>query len=128
MLAVAGINMISGLLIIILEKTSMIGVLKAMGAENPTIRRVFLYQSAYIVFRGLILGNLLGLGICIIQQRYGLFKLDEASYYLSTVPINLNLIHLLLLNVGTFAVSIAMLVVPSMVVSRISPDRTIKFD
>ncbi len=128
MLFVSGINMISGLLIIILERTNMIGVLKAIGAENPLIRKIFLFQSGYIVLRGLFFGNLVGLAICLIQQHFGILKLDEASYYLSTVPINLNLIHLLLLNLGTFVITISMLVVPSMVISRISPDKTIKFD
>jgi len=128
MLVVAGINMISGLLIIILERTKMIGVLKAMGAENPLIRKIFLIQSSYIVLRGLILGNLVGIAICLLQKEFSFIKLDEASYYLSTVPIHLNAVHILLLNFGTFIVTIAMLVVPSMVISRISPEKTIKFD
>ncbi|MHC1705855.1 MAG: ABC transporter permease [Tenuifilaceae bacterium] len=128
MLFVAGINMISGLLIIILERTNMIGVLKAMGAANPLIRRIFLIQSGMIIIKGLIFGNLLGLALCLIQKEFSIIKLDEASYYLSTVPINLNILHIILLNIGTFLVTIAMLVIPSMVVSRISPEKTIKFD
>ncbi len=128
MLFVAGINMISGLLIIILERTNMIGVLKAMGAANPLIRRIFLIQSGMIIVKGLIFGNLLGLALCLIQKEFSIIKLDEASYYLSTVPINLNVLHIILLNIGTFMVTIAMLVIPSMVVSRISPEKTIKFD
>jgi lipoprotein-releasing system permease protein len=128
MIFVAGINMVSGLLIIILERTKMIGVLKAMGAANPLIQRIFLIQSGFIVLRGLIFGNLIGLTICILQKEFSIIKLDEASYYLSTVPIYLNAIHILLLNLGTFIVTIAMLLVPSMVISRISPEKTIKFD
>lgn len=128
MLFVAGINMISGLLIIILERTNMIGMLKAMGAANPVIRRIFLYQSGFIVLRGLLFGNIIGLILCIIQKEFGIMKLDEASYYLATVPINLNLLHILLLNLGTFLVTLSMLIIPSMVVARISPDKTIKFD
>ncbi len=128
MFFVAGINMISGLLIIILERTKMIGVLKAMGAENYLIRKIFLIQSSYIVVRGLIFGNLIGLALCFIQKEFGIVKLDEASYYLSTVPIYFNAVHILLLNIGTFIVTITMLVVPSMVISRISPEKTIKFD
>jgi len=128
MILVAGINMISGLLIIILERIKMIGILKAMGAANPLVRRIFLIQSGFIVLRGLFFGNLIGLAICIVQKEFGIIKLDEASYYLSTVPIYLNAIHILLLNVGTFLVTIAMLVVPSMVISRISPEKTLKFD
>jgi lipoprotein-releasing system permease protein len=128
MIFVAGINMVSGLLIIILERTKMIGVLKAMGAANPLIRRIFLIQSGIIVLRGLIFGNLIGLSLCIIQKEFGILKLDEANYYLSIVPIYLNALHILLLNIGTFLVTIAMLVIPSMVISRISPEKTIKFD
>lgn len=128
MLVVAGINMISGLLIIILERTKMIGVLKAMGAENTLIRKIFLIQSSFIVLRGLIFGNLIGISLCLLQKEFSFIKLDEASYYLSTVPIHLNAINILLLNLGTFIVTIAMLVVPSMVISRISPEKTIKFD
>ena len=105
MLFVAGINMISGLLIIILERTNMIGVLKALGASNPLIRRVFLVQSGYIITKGLLFGNLIGLTLCVLQQKFGFIKLDEASYYLSTVPINLNVFHILLLNIGTFLVT-----------------------
>lgn len=128
MILVAGINMISGLLIIILERIKMIGILKAMGAANPLVQRIFLIQSGFIVLRGLFFGNLIGLAICIVQKEFGIIKLDEASYYLSTVPIYLNAFHILLLNIGTFLVTIAMLVVPSMVISRISPEKTIRFD
>jgi len=128
MLFVSGINMISALLIIILERTNMIGVLKALGAENPLIRRIFLIQSSYIILRGLFFGNLVGLTLCFLQLKFGIMKLDEASYYLSTVPINLNFLHILFLNIGTFLITITMLVVPSMVISHISPEKTIKFD
>ena len=128
MLAVAGFNMISGLLIIILERTNMIGVLKALGAENGLIRKIFIIQSGYIVSRGLLWGNLIGLALAFLQLKYGIIKLDEANYYLSTVPINLKLLHIVLLNIATFSVTLLMLLVPSMVVSRISPDRTIKFE
>ncbi|HOP04074.1 MAG TPA: ABC transporter permease [Tenuifilaceae bacterium] len=128
MLAVAGFNMISGLLIIILERTNMIGVLKALGAENGLIRKIFLIQSGYIVSRGLLWGNVIGIALAFIQMKYGIIKLDEANYYLSTVPINLKLLHVILLNIATFTVTLLMLIVPSMVVSRISPDKTIKFE
>lgn len=128
MLAVAGINMISGLLIIILERTNMIGVLKALGAENGLIRKIFIIQSGFIVGRGLIFGNIIGLLLAFLQLKFGIIKLDEANYYLSSVPINLDFINILLLNLATFAVTILMLVVPSMVISRISPDKTIKYE
>ena len=128
MLAVAGINMISGLLIIILERTNMIGVLKALGAENGMIRRIFIIQSGYIVSRGLLWGNIVGLLLAFLQMKFGIITLDEANYYLSTVPINLNLVNIILLNIATFVVTIVMLIVPSMVISKISPDKTIKYE
>lgn len=128
MLAVAGINMISGLLIIVLERTNMIGILKALGAENGLIRRIFIIQSGHIILKGLFWGNLAGLSIAFLQLKFGIVKLDEASYYLALVPININLIHVLLLNAGTFLVTLTMLLVPSMVISRISPEKTIKFE
>lgn len=128
MLVVAGINMISGLLIIILERTGTIGLLKALGSSNESIRKVFLYQAAYIMVKGLIIGTILGVGVCFLQKYLGIVKLDEEYYYLAEVPINLNLIHIVVLNVVTFVVGMAMLVVPSMIVSRISPDKTLKFD
>ncbi len=128
MLAVAGINMISGLLIIILERTRMIGILKALGAENNFIRRIFIIKSGHIIGRGLLWGNLVGITLCLAQLWFGIIKLDPASYYLSQVPINLNLVNIILLNTGTFIVTLGMLMIPSMVVSRISPDRTIKFE
>jgi len=128
MLAVSGFNMISGLLIIILERTNMIGVLKALGAENGLIRKIFIIQSGYIVGRGLLFGNIVGLSLAYLQLEFGIIKLDEANYYLSTVPINLDLVNILLLNVATFFVTILMLVVPSMVISKISPDKTIKYE
>jgi lipoprotein-releasing system permease protein len=128
MIAVAGINMISGLLIIILERTYMIGVLKALGAENRFVRNIFLIQSGHIIVRGLLWGNIIGVGLCLLQHYFGIIKLDEANYYLSTVPINLSALHVLMVNIGTFAVTITMLLIPSMVISRISPDKTIKFE
>lgn len=128
MLAVAGINMISGLLIIILERTNMIGILKALGAENRFIQRIFLIQSGHIVIRGLFWGNLVGICLALLQLQFGIFKLDPENYYLSSVPINLDLINVILLNIGTFAVTLTMLLVPSLVIARISPDKTIKFE
>lgn len=87
-----------------------------------------MYQSAYIIGKGLFWGNVVGVALCYIQHRYGVIGLDPENYYLDTVPININLLHIALLNLGTFAVTLAMLVVPSMIISRISPEKTIKFD
>lgn len=128
MLIVAGFNMISGLLILILEKTNMIGVLKSLGAEDITIRRVFLYQAAYLIGKGLFWGNLIGIGLAFLQLKTRLITLDPTSYYIKTVPVNLQLSHLLLLNAGTMIAIIFMLLVPSQLISRISPVKAIRYD
>ena len=128
MLIVAGFNMISGLLILILEKTNMIGVLKSLGSEDVTIRRIFLYQAAYLIGKGLFWGNFIGIGLAFIQLKTGLITLDATSYYIKTVPINLQLSHILLLNTGTMAAIIVMLLVPSQLISRITPVKAIRYD
>ncbi len=128
MLIVAGFNMISGLLILILERTNMIGILKGLGTTNASIRKIFLYQSAYLTMVGLLWGNLIGLLLCLAQKHLGLVSLDPSSYYLDTVPINLNVVHILLLNLGTMAITFLFLLLPSMIISRISPDKSIKFN
>ncbi len=127
MLLVAGINMITTLLITVLEKTNAIGILKALGARNTTVRKVFLYHAAGLISKGLLAGNIAGLGICLIQAQWGIITLSPESYYVSEVPINLQISHILFLNIGTFAISLAMLVLPSYVVSRISPVKAIIF-
>jgi lipoprotein-releasing system permease protein len=128
MLIVAGFNMISGLLILILEKTNMIGVLKSLGAEDITIRRVFLFQAAYLIAKGLFWGNFIGIGLAYLQLKTGLITLDPTSYYIKTVPVNLELAHILLLNAGTMVAIIIMLLVPSQLISRISPVKAIRYD
>jgi len=128
MILVAGFNMISGLLIIILEKTNMIGILKALGTDNWSVRKIFLYQSAMIIGKGMILGNLIGIGVCLIQYHFQLISLDPVNYYLDTVPINLDILHLLLLNIGTLIATVSMLIVPSYWITRITPSKAIKFD
>jgi lipoprotein-releasing system permease protein len=128
MLVVAGFNMISGLLILILEKTNMIGIFKALGSEDITIRRIFLYQAAYLIGKGLLWGNLVGIGLAFIQLKTGVLTLDPTSYYIKTVPVNLELSHVLLLNAGTMAAIIIMLLVPSQLISRITPVKAIRYD
>ncbi len=128
MLIVAGFNMISGLLILILEKTNMIGILKALGSDNITIRRVFLYQAAYLIGKGLFWGNLIGIGLALLQLKTGLITLDPTSYYLKTVPVNLEFSHILLLNAGTMAAIIMMLLIPSQLITRITPVKAIRYD
>ena len=127
MVLVTGITMISTLLILIMERTNMIGILKALGMPNGGIRRVFLINAAYIIGQGLFWGNLVGATLCIIQQKYGIITLPQESYYVSVVPVNLDHWNILLLNAGTVVVCLAMLLVPSYVTSRISPVRAIRF-
>jgi len=127
MLVVAGINMISGLLIIILDRTNMIGILKALGTTNQSIRKIFLYQSSYLILKGLFWGNLLGISLCLLQKKFSIISLDPESYYLTTVPVNIDFFSIFLLNAGTVAVILAFLVLPSMLISRISPAESIQF-
>ncbi len=128
MILVAGFNMVSSLLVIILERTQMIGILKAMGARNWSIRKVFLYFSVMLILKALVWGNLVGVGICVLQEYTHLIKLDPTSYYLDYVPINLTILHLVLLNVGTILVTILMLVVPTWLITKISPEKTVRFE
>lgn len=128
MLLVAGFNMVSGLLIIILERTNMIGILKALGIDNFSLRKVFLYLAAFLIGKGLLWGNVLGIGIGLLQHYTGLLRLDQTTYFINAVPVNLNLFHIILLNAGTMILTVGMLIIPSYVISKISPDKTIRFD
>lgn len=128
MTLVAGINMISGLMVLILEKSSMIGVLKSLGSPGWSIRKVFLYLSAFLVARGLLWGNITGIMLVALQKYFKLMPLDPASYYVSYVPVNFSLFYLLLLNIGTLVAVLSMLVIPSYFIGKISPDKTIRFD
>ncbi len=125
---VAGFNMVSGLLILILERTTMIGILKAVGSENWSIRKIFIYISSFLILKGMFWGNIAGIAFCIIQAEFGIFKLDAGSYYLSTVPVNLKISYLLMLNAGTILITFTMLLVPSWYISSIEPDKAIRFD
>ncbi|MBO6025073.1 MAG: ABC transporter permease [Bacteroidales bacterium] len=128
MLLVAGITVISMLLIIIIERTSTIGLLKAMGASNKFVRAVFLRRSLRILLIGMIIGNVIGLGFCFLQQYTGFIKLDAATYYLSAVPIEMHLSTLILINLGTFLLWVLMLLIPTSVINRISPTKSIRFE
>lgn len=127
MLLVASINMISALLIMILERTNMIGILKALGAGNRSVRKVFIYNAIYLIGYGMLLGNIIGIGFCYLQSQFHFFKLDQESYYLSSVPIDMNIQTILLLNAGTLITSLLMLIIPSSLVSSISPLKAIRF-
>ena len=127
MLVVAGFNMISALLIMIIERVYMIGTLKSLGMNDGKIQSIFIYQALYLTGVGLFWGNLIGIVLCLVQQHFGIITLDEASYYVKVVPINLQLTHILLLNAGTLFFCFLMLLLPSMVVSRIQPLKAIRF-
>ncbi len=128
MMAVAIVTMISGLLIIILERTNMIGVLKALGAKNKTIRHTFLWFAAFIVSRGLLLGDVIGIGLLALQKYTGLIKLDPQTYYVNTVPIEFNWWFILVLNVVTMIICMVMLVTPSYLISHIHPAQSIRYE
>lgn len=128
MLAVAGVTMISGLLIIILERTAMIGILKAIGARNTTIRRTFLWFAVFTIGKGMLIGNLIGLGLIVLQHYTGLVKLNPATYYVSTVPVEFNLFVWLLLNVATLVISVFVLIAPSYLVSKINPAASMRYE
>lgn len=127
-LAVAGFTMISGLLIIILERTNMIGILKALGECNTSIRKIFLYISFFLIGKGMIWGNVIGIALCLIQSFFHVVKLDPSIYYLDAVPIDLTVLSLVLLNVGTLAASMLMLLGPSYLITRIEPAKSIRFE
>ena len=128
MLLVAGITVVSMLLIIIIERTSTIGLLKAMGASNKFVRQVFLRRSLRILFTGMLIGNVIGLGFCFLQQYTGLIKLNAETYYLSSVPIELHLSAVLFINLGTFLLWVLMLLIPTSVINRTSPTKSIRFE
>ncbi len=125
---VAGFNMISGLLIIILERTSMIGILKALGTQNWSIRKVFLYLATYIIGKGMLWGNIIGISVCILQDHFGIVQLNPDNYYLDTVPIYINLLHIIYLNICTIIISYLMMIGPSYLVTKITPVEAIRFD
>lgn len=127
MILVAGINMITTLLISVLEKTNLIGILKALGASNKMVRKVFLYHAGFLIGRGMILGNLLGIGLCLVQYHWQVIKLPVESYFVDVVPININVAHILGLNLVTFAICMAMLILPSYIISKVSPVKAITF-
>lgn len=128
MLLVAGITMISMLLIIVLERTSTIGILKSMGANNAFIRKIFLQRSQRILLIGMLFGNIFGIGLCLIQKYTEVIKLSPESYYLSSVPIELNWTYILLLNIGTFILWVLMMSIPTMIINNIKPSKSIRFE
>lgn len=128
MICVAGFTMVSGLFILILERTNTIGLLKALGAANRSVRHVFLHFAVFITLKGLLIGNLIGIGLVGAQQQWGFAKLDPATYYVESVPVSLNPWVILLLNAATLALTTLALVGPSFMISRIQPAKAIRFE
>lgn len=128
MVIVATINMVVALLVLILERTQMIGILKAIGASNWIVRKIFLYNAFYLIIRGLLWGNVIGIGLIVIQQQFGIVKLNPDSYYVNVAPAYLDWLYILLLNIGTLIVCLAVLLIPSYIVTKISPVKAMRFD
>lgn len=128
MVCVAGVTMISGLLIIILERTNFIGILKALGASNSRMRHIFLYFSGFIILRGLVYGNVLAFALIFIQQRFHLIRLDPSVYYVEAVPVTVNWLYFTIINVATLIICVLALVIPSYLISHIHPARSIRYE
>ena len=127
MFIVALINMVTALLILILERTQLIGVLKAVGASNWSIRKIFLYNALNIIIKGLIVGNTLGIGLGYLQTEFSIISLNPDTYYMSSVPINIDFKNILLINLSTIFISYLVLIIPSFLITRISPINAIRF-
>ena len=128
MIGVATINMVVALLVLILERTQLIGMLKALGASNWSVRKIFLYNSFHLISRGLIWGNGIAILLLVIQKQFQIIKLNPESYYVSSAPVDINLMHILLLNVGTILICVLVLLIPSYLITKISPIKALKFD
>lgn len=127
MIIVAAINMVSALLILILERTNMIGILKSLGSTNGSIQKIFLYNGIYLILKGLFWGNIFGIALCLIQKQFGIFTLPKETYYVSVIPIKIDYLFFGLINLGTMICCILMLILPSFVVSKITPIKAIRF-
>ncbi len=128
MIIVAGFNMITALLVLILERTKMIGILKALGSDNWSVRKIFIYNAMYLVGVGLLWGNLIGIGLLLLQQHFDLFALDPNTYYVSQVPVYLHWSYIMALNLGTLILCFLILLIPSYIISKISPVKAIRFE
>ncbi|MFK8059779.1 MAG: ABC transporter permease [Polaribacter sp.] len=127
MILIAGINMITALLVLILERVQMIGILKALGSNNTSIRKVFLYNASYLILKGLFWGNIIGLSIIFTQHYFKIITLDPETYYVATMPVHITLLAILALNVGTLILCFLMLIIPSVIITKIQPSKAIKF-
>lgn len=128
MIIVSTINMVVALLVLILERTQMIGILKSLGANNWSIRKIFLYNSFYLIIRGLFLGNFIGIGMLFLQKYFGIVKLNPESYYVNEAPVYINFGYILVLNIGTVLICLFVLLIPSYIITKISPSKSMRFD
>jgi lipoprotein-releasing system permease protein len=127
MIVVSTINMVVALLVLVLERTQMIGILKSLGANNWTVRKIFLYNAAHLIIKGLLWGNIIGVGLLLVQKYTGIIKLNPENYYVNQAPVNINIGYILLLNIGTIIICLLVLLIPSYIITKISPVKAIKF-
>ena len=128
MVFVAGINMITALLVLILERTQMIGILKALGSNTTSIRKVFLYNAGYLILKGLFWGNIIGISLLLLQKLTGVISLNPETYYVREVPVYLDFGYILVLNIGTLLLCLLMLIIPTLIISKVNPSKSIKFE
>ncbi|MBN2486916.1 MAG: ABC transporter permease [Bacteroidales bacterium] len=127
MIIVAIINMISGLIILILDRTPSIGLLKALGTSNPSMRKIFLYQAAYLILKGLLWGNILAIGLLLLQHNFHLIKLNQASYFIEYAPVNINMWHIAVINIAALSIIFVFMLLPVIILSRIQPVKTLRY-
>ena len=127
MIVVSTINMVVALLVLVLERTQMVGILKSLGANNWSVRKIFLYNAAQLITKGLFWGNIIGIGLLLVQKYVGIIKLNPENYYVNQAPVNINIGYILLLNLGTIVICLLVLLIPSYIITKISPVKAIKF-
>jgi lipoprotein-releasing system permease protein len=127
MILVSSINMITALLVLILERIQMVGILKALGSDNWGIRKIFLYNATYLILKGLLWGNVIGITLLLLQYHFGFITLDPVSYHVTTVPIYINVFSIIMLNIGTLVLCFLMLIIPSYIITKINPSKSIRF-
>jgi lipoprotein-releasing system permease protein len=128
MIVVSTINMVVALLVLILERTQMVGMLKALGTTNWSIRKIFLYNAAYIIGIGLLWGNIISIGLLLVQKYFGIIKLPPENYYVSEAPVTIDIVSILIINAGTILICVTLLLIPSYIITRISPVKALRFD
>lgn len=128
MVVVSTINMVVAILVLILERTQMVGMLKALGATNWSVRKIFLYNAAYLIIKGLLWGNVISIGLLLIQKYFGIITLPPENYYVTVAPVSLNILHIVLINIGTIIICVSLVLIPSYIITKISPVKVLRFD